>query len=109
MMSELYAIEDYCKKCGRLLRNGKCEYGCEHKRKRYINSHKYNFNKARKTKIKTISKPEEEEEYYKPLSVEERRKRNKFGIQHLKKMVNDLPKVFRNTHLWKKYGEINHE
>lgn len=57
-MIEDYDIENYCKRCGRALRNGKCEYGCEYKRKKYINSHKYNFNKTRKIKMKTISKLE---------------------------------------------------
>ncbi len=57
--------------------------------------------------MKTIAKLEEE--YYKPLSVEERRISRKKGIQHLKKLVNGLPRVFRNTHLWTKYGETNYE
>lgn len=104
----MYDIKNYCTECGRALRNGKCKYGCEYKRKKYINSHKYKFTKTRKTKMKTISKPEEEK-YYKPLSAEERRIRRKEGIQHLKKLVNDLPEIFRNTKLWKKYGETNHE
>lgn len=100
-------IDNHCIKCGRPLRDGKCAYGCD----RFGNYKRYNNNQqkkqTRKTEMKT--KQTEEEEYYKPLSVEERRMRRKEGVQHLKKLINALPRVFRNTQLWKKYGEINHE
>lgn len=46
-------IENYCVKCGRPLRDGKCEYGCD----RFGNYKRYNNNK-RKIKMKIISKPE---------------------------------------------------